>query len=680
MTTPHQPPPRQADVLLVGAGDATLAANAMLRQGGFALTAVPGAHDAVARLALQPFDAIVVVAANARQVGAIDRLRARAPGAALLVLVDRREPDLCELAIASGAHDARALPGLAPELLECVVQLAIERVHRERGQQGRDAYLRAVFDLDVHAVWACDPQSLRILGANRAAVEGYGYTEQEFTRMSVADLRPPGVSGPDLPPPGRNVVGRHRTKDGRTIEIEAFAQVVELDGHAVLLLRARDVTAERRAMRALEASERRFRDLFEHSTGFIFIHETDGTLLSVNPAAASALGRSVAELLGTPLRDLAPPHLRFLIDQYLQRIARSGEDAGLVRVQHKDGAELVWQYRNRLSTDVDGSSYIMGYAQDITAMRAVEQALQLSEQRLRTVADTLPVKIAYLDGDLRLVFANESFRRAYVGGDVDPVGRPVRELIGETRFARREPYFGRALSGERVVFEDEEGDGEHYQCVEITFIPETADNDRRVIGVHAMLQDITSKKREERRLIHLARIDPLTGLMNRAAFYERLEAAIERSREKDWLLSVFYLDIDHFKQVNDTQGHGVGDALIRSFATRLGENVRASDAVARIGGDEFVVVMEGIPDVKRVRTIATKLVMSMSRPFDLRSEKLVLNLGASIGVAACLACGLSAQELVARADAQLYEAKQGGRGTYRLEFIDRPLARGRSEV
>jgi len=665
------------DVLLVAAGDAATTVSAMLDARGFSRILVPATHDALARLVLQRFGAIVLVAATARQVATLPKLRARARDAALLVLVDRAERTLCEAALGAGAHDALPLPGLRAELLAYAIELAVERARRAREEHARDNYLRTVFDLDMHAVWVCDPQTFEFRSANRAAVDTYGYSAEEFVGMTMADLRAPGAAGWDPPPPGRIGVGRHRTKDGRVIEIEVFSQLTEFDGAEVLLQRARDVTAERKAMRALEASERRFRDLFEHSTGFILIHETDGTLLSVNPAAANALGRSVAELLGTPLRDLAPPHLRFLVDQYLQRIATAGEDAGQMRVQHKDGAELVWQYRNRLSTDVDGSAYVMGYAQDVTAMRAVEQALQLSEQRLRTVADTLPVKIAYLDAELRLVFANESFRRAYAGG-TDPAGRLLREVLGDARFARREPYMGRALSGERVVFEDEEGDGEHYQCVEITFIPEVAEAEGRVIGVHAMIQDITSKKREERRLIHLARIDPLTGLMNRAGFYERLEAAIARSREKDWLLSVFYLDIDRFKQVNDTHGHGVGDALIRSFATRLGENVRASDAVARLGGDEFVVVMEGIPDVKRVRTIAAKLVMAMSRPFELRAENLVLNLGASIGVAACLDCCLPMTELVARADAQLYQAKQAGRGTYRLEFIDRPAARGLS--
>jgi len=676
MTESRDSPDESLEILLVASDDEEALIRSLLAGVGAGITQCPGIHEAIARLAHKSFDAIVAAVDNAPQIEDLAKLGARAGDTPILALSRRRDRSLLDLAHARGAHEALVLPELRADLLGYALHLMIERARRLHQRRSKDATLRTLFDLDAHPVWICDPQTLKFLSANHAAVETYGYSEREFATMELADLLPRGSVSSELPPSGRTVVGRHRTKDGREIEVESFAQRTELGGREVVLLRVREVTAERRAMRALEASERRFRDFFEHSPGFIFIHELDGTLLSVNPAAAASLGRSVAELLGTPLRDLAAPHLRFLIDQYLQRIANGDEDAGQVRVQHRDGTELVWQYRNRRYTDADGSAYVMGYAQDITAMRAVEQALQRSEQRLRTVADTLPVKIAYVDAQLRFVFANEAFRRAYSAADDGIVGAHVRDVLGEERYARREPWLVRALAGERVVFEDEEGDGEDYQCVEITFIPETADKDGRVIGVHAMVQDITSKKREERRLIHLARIDPLTGLINRAGFYERLESAIERSREKEWLLSVFYLDIDRFKQVNDTHGHAVGDALIRAFATRLGENVRASDAVARLGGDEFIVVMEGIPDVERVRAIATKLVSAMSRPFELRSENLTLTMGASIGVAACHACPLGAARLVARADALLYQAKQAGRGTYRLELID---ATGHSE-
>jgi diguanylate cyclase (GGDEF)-like protein len=220
-----------------------------------------------------------------------------------------------------------------------------------------------------------------------------------------------------------------------------------------------------------------------------------------------------------------------------------------------------------------------------------------------------------------------------------------------------------------TTFEDEEGEGDDYRCVEVTFIPETADKGAGVIGVHAMVQDITQKKREEKRLIHLARMDHLTGLMNRAAFYERLDEVIARAGDAESLLAVFYLDIDRFKQVNDTHGHAVGDALIRAFSARLTHKVRASDAVSRLGGDEFTVVMENVPDMRQVRMIADKLVAAMAQPFELRGERLRLTVGASIGIVACRGNPPDAAVLVAKADAMLYVAKEAGRGTYRIETI-----------
>ena len=181
-----------------------------------------------------------------------------------------------------------------------------------------------------------------------------------------------------------------------------------------------------------------------------------------------------------------------------------------------------------------------------------------------------------------------------------------------------------------------------------------------MIGVHAMMQDVSSKKREERRLIRLARVDSLTGLLNRTGFYERLENAIERSRDQGTLLALFYLDIDYFKQVNDAYGHAAGTRC--SFAVRLAEKVRASDVVARLGGDEFTLVMEGIPGIERVRTIAANLVAALGRPFERGNEGLTVSIGTSIGIAMARAVPFAASEFVGRTDAMLYAAKQAGRG------------------
>lgn len=150
---------------------------------------------------------------------------------------------------------------------------------------------------------------------------------------------------------------------------------------------------------------------------------------------------------------------------------------------------------------------------------------------LRTVADMLPVEISNIDVHQRFVFANEAYRLQYADGAAEVVGRHTREVLGEERYAQRAPYIERAMSGEHVIFQEEHGEGDDYRCVESTFTPELDEDGVSVIGMHAMMQDVSSKKREERRLTRLARIDSLTGLLNRAGFYERLEHAIERSRD-----------------------------------------------------------------------------------------------------------------------------------------------------
>ncbi len=673
MSAERHPNEPLLDVLVVGS-EADAAPLRVLLGGAATTAASSSVADAIARIERSSPDVIVLMINGVEDLDAVSVIGERAGRAALLALLATNEPDWANRAIARGAFDALALPGLRGDLFICALRHARLRKRVEEERRSNANSLRSLFDLNLEAMWVCDPATQKILLANRVAVESYGYSEADFSALTLNELLDSAVphvdGGCELPAPGKVILQRHRTRDGRRIEVELTVSRVPLWGREHLLVQARDVTDDRRAVRALEASERRFRDLFEHSTGFICIHDLEGILLSVNPAAANALERSAGELLGTPLRDLAPPHLRFLVDQYLQRIRDHGEDAGVMRVRNRRGEDLVWQYRNRVYADPEGAPIVMGYAQDITAMRAVEHAFRLSERRLRTIADTLPLRIAYFDAQQHLVFANEAYRRAYPDASAGVSARHAREVVGERLYAMRKPYIERTLAGERTVFETEEGEGDQARSYEITYIPEFDEKQPVVIGIHSMIRDITAQKREEQRLTRLARIDALSGLLNRVGFYERLENAIARSRDQDSLLAVLYLDIDGFKQVNDTHGHAVGDALIRAFAARLADKVRASDVVGRLGGDEFTVFMERIADADCIRVIATDLVDAMRRPFELHSPELTLSVGASIGIALCRAAPLAAADLVERADAMLYAAKQAGRGTWRLELAE----------
>jgi diguanylate cyclase (GGDEF)-like protein/PAS domain S-box-containing protein len=175
--------------------------------------------------------------------------------------------------------------------------------------------------------------------------------------------------------------------------------------------------------------------------------------------------------------------------------------------------------------------------------------------------------------------------------------------------------------------------------------------------------DITERKRMEEALQSVAQTDALTGLANRLLFRDRLDQALARARRHGTRLALVYLDIDRFKEVNDTLGHPAGDALLKEFAARLRGAVRASDTVARLGGDEFVVLLEDVKDEDCAGRVAEKLMAQCRRPFALEAGEIVASASAGL---ACGAGSIDADILLRRADNALYEAKRAGRDQYRL--------------
>lgn len=642
---------------------------------------VEDAATAAARLRARGCDAILLAlpSDDAGGLAAVRLLHVAAPDSAIVVVAPRDGEDFRAAVLDSGGTDCIERDEVEVRILRRVLRNAVSRKALECATRRHEAQLRTLFDLNPHPMWVYDARTLRFLAVNQVAVRSYGYSEEEFLSMTIADIRSPeqvarlrSHLAAGLQPHQPDGLWLHRDRNGEEIEVEVSAQAVPLWGPHARLVQARNVTAERRAIRAIETSERRFRDVFEHSAGYICIHDLDGVLLAINPAAAASLGYAAVELIGRSLTDLVGTQLRAECDAYLRRIARRGEDEGLLRVRAGDGGERLWQYRNRVFVDVDGIARVMGYAQDITALRAAERGRELSERRLRTIADALPLMIAYVDAGQRVMFANTAYRRLRQR-DGDIVGRHLRDVLGERRYRLRLPYLERALRGERVVFEYEEGEGDAALSVEATLIPQLGGS-AEVVGVHAMLQDVTAKKREERRLLHLARQDALTGLLNRHGFQERLDNAIGRAHDQDSTLALLYLDVDRFKRVNDTHGHAVGDALLRAFAARLSETMRASDVVARLGGDEFTVLIEAISGTRHAERIAGKLVAAMRRPFELHGEALTVSVGVSIGLCLCRGGALSAKEMLVRADTMLYAAKQSGRGTFRMIAVPSGVA------
>jgi len=334
----------------------------------------------------------------------------------------------------------------------------------------------------------------------------------------------------------------------------------------------------------------------------------------------------------------------------------------IARCMRPDGT-LVWASIKVAAVRLDGRiEGFVGSIDDITTLREAELALRESEARLRTIADTLPAMVAYIDASMVYRFHNRAYSREFGREENDVLGMTILDMVGEARHKRLEPYVLRALAGETLTFEEQDDSSGVERTFEVNYIPQRGEGGT-VVGFHVMRQDITSQKREKKHLLKMAQVDALTGLANRAGFLQKLNSAMSDSASEGRLMALMYMDIDHFKPVNDTYGHNVGDQLLKAFSARLLHTLRASDTIARLGGDEFTIIMEKLAKPEDASLIAAKIVAAMQAPFEL--DGVTVSVSASIGLAYYRDGALDPDALLHQADTLLYQAKQGGRNTWR---------------
>lgn len=294
---------------------------------------------------------------------------------------------------------------------------------------------------------------------------------------------------------------------------------------------------------------------------------------------------------------------------------------------------------------------------DVTELDASRARLAESGEWLRTIADNVPALIAYVDTDLRYRFANERYREWFGVKTADMIGKTVRDAMGEAFYAPRREALERCLGGHASHLEIEEQRRGRTRVISSTYLPHIRDG--IVQGIYVLSTDATSAREYERQLHALAHSDHLTGLPNRRSYEERLAQAVARSRRGATPLALAYLDVDHFKQINDSLGHAVGDAVLREFARRLAATVRSTDTVARLAGDEFVVVLEQVGSPLECERIAAKLLDAIRAPFPVDGRTLAVT--ASIGFAWSARPEQGA--LAHAADDGLYRSKDAGRDT-----------------
>ncbi|WP_455431957.1 PAS domain S-box protein [Variovorax beijingensis] len=470
-----------------------------------------------------------------------------------------------------------------------------ERTRAERALRT----LTAVFDMTTDYIVQLDAAG-RVIYMNPAARRRTGIApEAPIERLSVADFNPPQTlerfRSQVVPTavatgvwvgesmvwdakreefPVSHMVIAHRDKHGK---VEYFSGLM------------RDISAAKAAEQALRESEQRLRMVTDHLPALISYLDRDLRFRFVNKAYQDWFGVEPRQLLGRSLHEFYGNEAWAQMEPYI-RAALGGRQVTYERRVAGPGGRR--DIQATLVPERNEEGEVMGLYtldSDITAHHEAEEALQESEARLRTVADALPMRVAYIDADERYRFNNLAYEREF-GLSRDQIqGHTVQEMLGGPAYESVKPHIRAALAGEAVTFQSEVSQSDSYNCYEAQYIPQPAANADAIVGFHAVITDITRQKLEEKRLVGLAQIDPLTGLANRAGFELRLGEAMDRSRSAGALMALMYLDIDGFKQINDQFGHQTGDELLKAFSGRLSQGLRSSDVRApgrrRVHGD-----------------------------------------------------------------------------------------------
>jgi diguanylate cyclase (GGDEF)-like protein/PAS domain S-box-containing protein len=430
-------------------------------------------------------------------------------------------------------------------------------------------------------------------------------------------------------------------------------EIGELGGAFYELMAEREAAQER-----TRDSERRARIIADNVPALIGYINKDQRYEFANAHYLDMLGADPKAMIGKTVRETIGERSYERIEARLTAALRG------VRQHFEQQVEafgLPVHYMIDYIPDVGDDGRTLGtyvLVTDISERKSAELVQAASEKRLKLITDNLPVLISYIDRAHKFRFGNATFEKWFGVTPNGLAGKPLADVFGEDVYQLARLHLENAFGGWAVTFEMKTAVAGKLRILETTYIPDVQ-GDGSVAGVYALTHDMTRMKDVEEKLIQLARVDSLTGIANRRMFVEALHLAIERSRRHNGAMALAYLDIDHFKKINDTHGHAIGDEVLKEFARRLLANVRATDTVARLSGDEFVIIIEDLRSEQEVQAVAAKIADAVRAPFMACGVQLAVT--TSVGIALFTANGQTHEELLANADSALYAAKRNGR-------------------
>lgn len=446
------------------------------------------------------------------------------------------------------------------------------------------------------------------------------------------------------------------------------------DQNAELEKRVAERTAELSAISAtLEQERNLIRTLIDAVPDGIFAKDINSKFLWANESVARGMGTTRENLIGKDDFDFFPKEMaqNFFDDE--QTIVRTGE--GLVNREelavNKETGNMRWFLTTKLPVRNDKGETValVGIGRDITLRRLAERALRESEARFRSLIELSSDWYWEQNAELQFIdIEDPTNKSSYLREEV--LGRSLKELPGTALLSESWIEYD-DLVAERKPFRDLElrrvaNNGNAY-FISLTGLP-AFDEDGHFRGYRGIGRDITDRKRSEQHIHFLATHDSLTSLPNRFMFSQILNLAIESAHRYHRKLAVFFIDLDRFKNINDTLGHEAGDFLLCEMAARLKQCLRASDIVGRLGGDEFVILLPETESAEQVATVAQKVLSASLNPININGQE--CRVTASIGISLYPDDGKDEQTLMKNADIAMYRAKEEGKNNFQFYSPD----------
>ncbi len=425
----------------------------------------------------------------------------------------------------------------------------------------------------------------------------------------------------------------------------------------------RDVSSQHRAEQALQQKEYYQRALLDNIPHAIWLKDTESRLLAVNQEFANIFSTENPDaLVGKNDFDIAPPQLaeRYLADD--RRVLALRENV-IVEEEIVDRGVSKW-FETYKAPVMDKQGQLLGtvgFARDISELRKAEENLRLAALVYHNSSEAMMV----VDSDNLILSVNPAFSVMTGYGVEEVVGKNPQILSSGEHDAGFYSALWAALNTTgawRGEIKNRRKDGRLFvEELAINTIYNAEGNPQRRV---ALFSDITQRKQSEEQIWRQANFDPLTGLPNRRMFRDRLELEIKKAHRIGQLFALLFIDLDRFKEVNDTLGHDMGDNLLKETARRLRTCVRESDTVARLGGDEFTIILSELESIEVSEPIAKNLLQKLSAPFSLDGE--LAYVSASIGITFYPNDSTDLSQLQINADQAMYAAKNQGRNNYRF--------------